>query len=132
MIPSGTVNPITIEEIRQPSRTYGLNREKGAISGFIDGLDSVRQAVELILSTERYAYPIYSWNYGVELESLIGKDAEYISAEIKRRISEALGQDDRVKDVNGFKLTKKDDELVVEFEVVTDYGNFRTETAVNV
>lgn len=130
MIPSGDINELIINDAKQPSRTYGINTQRAIISGYIDGLDAVRQAVELIMSTERYVYPVYSWNYGVELESLIGKDAAYITAEIKRRIREALEQDDRVKEISGFKLAKSDDELRVEFEVVTDYGKFLSETVV--
>ena len=130
MIPSGDINELVINDAKQPSRTYGINTQRAIISGYIDGLDAVRQAVELIMSTERYVYPVYSWNYGVELESLIGKDAAYITAEIKRRIREALEQDDRVKEISGFKLAKSDDELRVEFEVVTDYGKFLSETVV--
>lgn len=132
MIPSGAINELVINDVKQPSRTYGINAQRGIISGYIDGLDAVRQAVELIMSTERYVYPVYSWNYGVELESLIGKDAAYITAEIKRRIREALEQDDRVKEISGFKLVKSDDELRVEFEVVTDYGKFLSETVVKI
>jgi hypothetical protein len=132
MIPSGTISELAISDVKQPSRTYGINTAKNVIGGYIDGLDSVRQAVELIMSTERYIYPIYSWNYGVELERLVGKDALYITAEIKRRIREALEQDDRVNEVSGFKFTRKEDELLVEFDVVTDYGNFRIETAVSI
>ena len=38
-----------------------------------DERDAVLQAVYLILNVERYAFPIYSRNYGSELSDLIGK-----------------------------------------------------------
>ena len=132
MIPSGTINEIVVDDAKQPSRTYKINADRNVISGYVDALESVRQAVVLILATERYNYPVYSWNYGVELENLIGKDIVFVSAETKRRIKEALTQDDRVSEVVNFKFTRHDDELLVEFEVVTDYGNFNTETVVNI
>lgn len=33
---------------------------------------------------------IYNWYYGVEFDSLIGKNRDYTTSELKRRISEAL------------------------------------------
>ena len=38
-----------------------------------DKREALRQAVYLILNVERYAYPIYSRNYGSELVDLIGQ-----------------------------------------------------------
>ena len=134
MIPASNIGGIEINEIKQPSKTYKINTTKSEVSikGYTDGLEAVKQAVQLILSTERYMYPIYSWNYGVELESLIGKEYSYIVAEIKRRIREALMQDDRISSVDGFKFTRQDDELYVEFEVVSDVGSFSTGLEVNI
>lgn len=132
MIPTSSISNLQVDEIKQPSQTYKINAKTNSIAGIIDGIDSVKQAVELIMSTERYVYPVFSWNYGVELESLIGKDYAYVCAEIKRRVKEALTQDDRITDVGNFKFSKQGDELLVEFEVVSDYGKFDTETVVNV
>ena len=53
----------TLEE--EPSYTYKLDIDKGRIKGMTDEADAMLQAVYLILSVERYQYPIYSYNYGV-------------------------------------------------------------------
>ena len=58
------------------------------------------QAVYLILNVERYAFPIYSRDYGSELSDLIGTPRDYAISEIKRRITEALTQDDRITSVD--------------------------------
>ena len=73
--------PQTGDDLRQdftfttlPSRTLKINHDNLTISGTIDEIEAVEQAVFLILTTERYFWLIFSWNYGVELHDLIGKD----------------------------------------------------------
>ena len=113
-----------IEE--QPSYTYKLDIDKGRIRGMTDEADAMLQAVYLILSVERYQYPIYSFNYGVELADLIGQPKDYVMSEAKRRITEALTQDDRIESVDGwaFETTKKS--VIVTFTVHTSFGDIET------
>lgn len=113
-----------IEE--QPSRTYKLDVDRGRIRGMTDEADAMLQAVYLILSVERYQYPIYSFNYGVELAALIGQPKDYVMSEAKRRITEALTQDDRIESVDGwaFETTKKS--VIVTFTVHTIFGDIET------
>lgn len=117
---------------QQPSYTYKLDIDKGRITGMTDEADAMLQAVYLILSVERYAYPIYSYNYGVELADLIGQPKDYVMGEVKRRITEALTQDDRIESVDGweFETTKKS--VIVRFTVHTIYGNIETKKEVDV
>ena len=88
----------TIEPL--PSRTFRMNHNNLTIIGTIDEIQAVEQAVFLILNTERYEWLIHSWDYGVELHNLIGKDVEYCIPEIERRVREALLQDDRFRTLN--------------------------------
>jgi hypothetical protein len=88
-----------------PSKTYYINRNTNRISGYIDDKDAIVQAIYLILSTERYESYIYNWYYGVELDSLVGKDRDFVKSELKRRIAEALLEDDRILDVTDFDIT---------------------------
>ena len=113
-----------IEE--QPSYTYKLDIDKGRIRGMTDEADAMLQAVYLILSVERYQYPIYSFNYGVELADLIGQPKDYVMSEAKRRITEALTQDDRIESVDewAFETTKKS--VIVTFTVHTIFGDIET------
>ena len=102
------------------------------ITGYVDGLDALKQAVYLILSTERYEYPIYSWDYGVELLDLIGKPMPYVMSEIPRRITEALTQDNRVEDVVDFEFKTTGKKIHVKFTVVSNIGDIPTELEVDV
>lgn len=67
-----------------------------------DGLEAIKQAIYMILMTERYDYIIYSWDYGVELKDLFGMPISYVCPEIERRVTEALMMDDRILSVHGF------------------------------
>ena len=82
-----------------PSKTFRMNYDTQTISGTIDQVQAVEQAIFLILNTERYEWLIHSWNYGVELRDLFGEPIAYVLSEIQRRITEALVQDDRIKNV---------------------------------
>lgn len=112
------------------SSTYGI--KDGRISGKIDGIEAVRQAVSKILLTERFQYLIYNSDYGVELNSLIGQPQGYVQADIKRRITEALMQDDRIRNVTDFNIQFDGDIANVAFTVVSIYGGFNEEVSVNV
>lgn len=115
------------------NKTYKIDFQENRIIGKIDNLEAVGQAVYKILHTERFNYLIYSWDYGVELESLIGKDYEFILGDLQRRIEEALLQDDRIEVIEHLKIQKKEKEsIIVSFLVISKYGNIPTEVSVNV
>lgn len=110
---------------RQPSLTYRLGQK--TVAGKIDKLESVKQAVYHILSTERYSNPIYDENYGVELAQYIGQDIGVIVANIENTLREALCQDDRITDIqvdNVEKSSQENSACIVEFTVFTIYGNY--------
>ncbi len=130
MIPNTDKELLKIETETMPSLTYALDIEKGRIRGRTDGLDSVKQAIYLILSTERYDYLIHSWNYGAELENLIGQEKAYVYPEIKRCITEALMQDDRITAVDNFTFTEDKAKVHVTFTAHTIFGETEVETDV--
>lgn len=119
------------EEEIEPSYTHLITENR--IIGYVDGLDAVKQAVYLILNIERYQYLIYSWDYGVELQDLMGEPISFVKSEIKRRITEALLVDDRIDSVENFIFdTPSKNVLHVEFTVNTIYGIINAETEVNI
>ena len=109
-----------------PSKTYVMNIDGERITGTMtDDIEAVKQAIYKILNTERYQYPIYSWNYGVELADLFGKPIAYVLPEIPRRIKEALVADDRIIDATAFDLSHdKRGNVLAKFKVITIFGNF--------
>ena len=109
-----------------PSKTYVMNIDGERITGTMtDDIEAVKQAIYKILNTERYQYPIYSWNFGVELADLFGKPIAYVLPEIPRRIKEALVADDRIIDATAFELSHdKRGNVLAKFKVITIFGNF--------
>lgn len=133
MIPNVDILMEEITEASYPSRTYKAEFEPiDRINGYTDDLEAIKQAIYLILSTERYAYIIYSWDYGVELVDLIGKPMPYVMSELPRRITEALTQDNRIKNVVDFEFERKGKKLHTTFTVVTNLGNISSELEVEV
>jgi hypothetical protein len=111
---------LEVTEDAEPTRTYKLSTDK--VQGFTDGLGALEQAIYKVLGTEKYEYPIYSFSYGIELESLIGKDPVYVRIEMKRRIQECLLQDERITSVDNFIFTVTSDEMLCTFNVRSIYG----------
>jgi hypothetical protein len=131
--------PQVQDDIRQdftiatmPSRTFKLNYNSLTIIGTIDQIKAVEQAVFLILNTERYQWLIHSWNYGVELHDLIGKDVDFCIPEIERRVREALLQDDRITAVENFEFDVKKKKVLTTFTVVSIFGSINTEMEVEI
>ena len=116
--------------VKQPNKTYKIDFETKTIRGYTDGLDAIKQAVYLILNTERFINSIYSWNYGVELYDLIGCPAPLIFINIKQNVADALLQDDRINSVEDFTFDRKKDAVSATFTVKTDIGNFEAEKVV--
>ena len=119
--------------IRLPSRTFRMNHDTKTITGTIDEVKAVEQAIFLILHVERYRWLIYSWNYGVEFQDLIGRPIDYCIPEIERRIKEALLQDDRITAVEDFQFTVQDKKKVLAaFKVTSIFGAIFTKMEVDV
>ncbi len=132
ILPKNNQDILNIKKYRSPTDTYKLNIKKEEIFDNVSGQDALKQAIYKILNTERYGYNIYSWNYGVSLNDLLGKDIIYIMSEVKVRINEALMQDDRILNVYDFVFKAGKNELLVTFNVETIYGHIETEKVVNI
>ena len=131
MIPKSSINiELSPEESIETSRTYKLSGDK--IQGYVDGLEALKQAIYKVLNTERYEYPIYSFNYGIEIENLIGKDPVYVQIELKRRIRECLLRDDRITEADNFKYEFNGDQLKCTFDVHSIYGDLTVSREVNI
>lgn len=90
--------------------------------GMCDDIEAMKQAIFKIINTERYKYLIYDWNYGIELNDLIGKPIPYVYAEIERRIKEALLADNRIKEVTDFRFSNNGGDVLCLFTANTIYG----------
>ncbi|MDE7281910.1 MAG: DUF2634 domain-containing protein [Ruminiclostridium sp.] len=127
----GEFENFEIEE--QPTLTYKMDREAERIAGTAEELEAVRQAVYKILQTERYEYPIYSGDYGIELKDLYGQPVSYVCPELERRICEALLWDSRIQGVENFEFdTSAKGTVRVSFRVNTVFGGIDSEKEVRI
>ena len=105
--------------------------KNGRIINKIDGQEAMIQAVAKILETERSVYPIYSEDYGHDLDELIGKSDDYVETEIERVLEEALTEDDRITGVTVDDFTVDGDKATVTATVSTIYGEIEVEQEVD-
>lgn len=113
-----------------PSKTYKAREDK--IQGYTDGLDALQQAIQKMLNTEQYEYPIYSNDYGIDITSLIGQDREYVRVELKKRITDCLMADERIQSVDSFAFSSDGDTLSCSFTVTSIYGELLLSKEVNI
>ncbi len=128
----GDLDLVAFVVTEQPGYTHRLDIDRQKVTGMTDKQDALRQAIYLMLNVERYAYPIYSRNYGVELSDLIGQPKDYAMSEIKRRITEALEQDDRITGVDKWEFEAGQNSVRVAFTVHSIYGDVDAEKEVGI
>lgn len=112
------------------SKSPKLNKDH-KINGVVDNEQAMEQLVYKILNTERYNYPIYTEDYGVEFVDLIGQDRDYVVAEVQRRIEDALTQDSRLLGVSDFQFEFNRNVIHVTFTVNTIYGIINSDKEVS-
>lgn len=131
MIPDTIIDTdLEIVEDQLVTKTYEITNNR--VGKHIDNLMALKQAVYKVLNTEKYQYPIYSFNYGIELESLINKDMDYVRIELRRRIEECLLLDSRIEAVEDFEIKTEKDKLICSFNVISIYGNLSLSQGVNI
>jgi hypothetical protein len=91
----------------------------------LDGLSALRVWVEKAVRTARYRFPIYTFDYGCELQEIIGYDipGTVLESEISRVIREALLINSLVTDVQNFAFERGGSRLKVSFTVITALGD---------
>ena len=121
---------LVLQEQAYENRTYKLFEAK--IEGYVNEREALKQSIYKILSTEQYEYPIYSFKYGIAWKELIGEERAYVRAEMRRMIEEALLQDDRIREVDGFQFEFSGDSCHCSFQVSSIYGEIQIEKEVAV
>lgn len=120
MIPNKNYITETTEVI--PSNTYFINFSVKEIQNKITGLNAIKQAIYMMLNTEKKAFTIYPLDYGVSFEKYIGQHYDFITGDAPREIKESLLKDNRILDVTNFKFSKEKEKIFITFTVVTVYG----------
>ena len=90
----------------------------------VEGNEAIKVWVYKALLASRYQHSIYSWDYGSELLSLIGKayTPELTKSEAKRYIKEALEINPYILEVDAIDMSFKDSVLSADIKLLTIYG----------
>ena len=100
-----------------------------------DSLEAIKVWIEKIIRTEKNRFPIYDGTeYGCYLEDLIignNYTVEFVEAELKREIEEALLQHPKITSIGSFMLHRDKTLLSVTLEVnISDEGTNTVTVAV--
>ena len=115
----------TLEEDFSVPREYEIDFDTGQLTGrIVEGLDAIKAWIWLALHTPRYRFFIYTWDYGNELEDLIGKgySKEYLDVEIPNMIEDCLLINPNIESISDYNFTLENDKLTGSFTVNTLYG----------
>lgn len=111
------------------TKTYKLDFETGRLIGVIDEVDALKQFIVKAILTPRSELPIYTEDYGSEIEELLGETAtpDYIEAEIPRMARESIEDDDRIISVDDIQVERKGDAVIVNVNADSIYGRISEE-----
>lgn len=127
MIPSNRNLIVTQIGQNEVTRTYKVDSYNKRIIGTTDGQPAIEQAILKNFDTERFAYVIYSKNYGIELEKYIGKDYDFIRSDLQRAIEECLLVDVRIYSINNLQFTQEGlDYMSITMDIETEQGVLTT------
>lgn len=116
----------------QTFANQSYNNTGTLIRGSVGDLEALRQSIQKRLSVQQFTYPVYSFNYGVNWNDLLGQDPGYVRAEMQRMIKETLAFDDRVQSVTDFDFTFDGTKCLCTFTVTSTFGQTREEVEVSV
>ncbi|MDY6340724.1 MAG: DUF2634 domain-containing protein [Lachnospiraceae bacterium] len=105
---------------------FEIDPETGTLTGgMVKGKDRIRTWIWKCLRTERFHYAIYSWAYGSELESYIGRvlTQEYIDTDVRLAVQEALLENEEITGITDFSAVTDGSLITINLTVSTVYGN---------
>lgn len=90
----------------------------------VEGDEAIKIWIYKALSTERFRYLAYSWQYGIELRPFIGKvmSVQQRYSEIKRVIVECLMVNPYIKSIDTIDIQHEGDTVDISITLTTIYG----------
>ena len=91
----------------------------------VEGLPALKIWIYKTLLSQRGRYKAYTWNYGNDLDSLIGADLtrDVITSEAKRITEESLYVNKHIFNLKNFTAAMQDNQLTIKFTAETDSGD---------
>lgn len=90
----------------------------------VEGDEAIKVWIYKALSTERFRYLAYSWQYGIELRPFLGKvmGVQQRYSEIKRVIVECLMVNPYIKSIDNIDIQHEGDTVTISIRLTTIYG----------
>lgn len=113
---------------------FGVDFITGQMTGGkVTGLDAIKVWAWNALQIPRYRYEQFSWDYGSELEELIGMPQmpmEYIASEAERMCEECLTQNQYIEDIEDFECLVFRGVLACSFKIITTFGEVESNVVI--
>jgi len=107
----------------QPTLTWIADPVTRRVRGRGDGWEAIRQAVEIIVNVERFKWQIYTPNFGIDYEGLLGNEPGFVASELQRRLVDAFLPDNRILGIRDFAWSFSGVSLSASFTVRTVFGD---------
>ncbi|MDP4146522.1 MAG: DUF2634 domain-containing protein [Bacillota bacterium] len=90
----------------------------------VEGTEAIKIWIWKALSTQRYVFSAYSFDYGQEFQEIVGQGLtkEAMQSEAERCIKEALMINPYIDDIKDVSIEIFDGKVNVDFTVTTIYG----------
>ena len=135
ILPSFLADQINEEknQLLDVPKEYGIDFSTGQLTGkIVEGKEAIKVWIWNCLKTQRFRYPIYSWDYGTDLEQYIGQTVseEFLNADCEDEIREAMLVNPYITDIEDFAADFRGTRLNISFTAVTKFGDAEVEHSV--
>ena len=106
-------------------KEYEFDFNNNTLTGkILEGKEALKMWIYKALLIPRYVYPIYTWDYGQDLDELIGQgyETDYIKSEVERKVAECLLINNKISRCHGFDINLINDTLHITFTAETTFG----------
>ena len=112
-------------------KEYAIDFETGEISNteIVTGLDAIAVRVYLTFLIKRGRWFIYP-DHGSNIDTFKGQDVDYARLNVMQILKEALVDNIYITDIKDVNLYFEDDDITVEFTVISIYGEYETEQTI--
>lgn len=120
-------------DVTDNSKRVRINFSTGQLTGqIVEGKEAIKVWIWCCLQTQRFRYPIYSWDYGADMEQYIGRavSREFLQTDCEDEIRSAMLVNPYISDVTDFNVERKDDQMHISFRVITRFGEMEVEQSV--
>lgn len=120
-----TARAQTADVITMP-KEYGLDFKTGQLTGeIVEGIEAIKVWIWNCLHVQRFRHPIYSWDYGADLEQYIGQEVtqEFLNTDCEDEIRETMLVNPYITDIEDFSASFEKDRLLISFRVITKFGD---------